>query len=180
MFKNACLVSLWLLAATAAANTPNSAPPTQESIRELLKVTDARNVLDSMWVQMDGYIKAMQKQAQPAGQLSPKAQAIVDRGTARMMDAVKSTLNWETLEPIYIRVYHSSLTQDELNGMLQFYKTPPGQAMVKKLPVIIRSIMGEMPVVMKPAMEKMQAIQRDMIQQLKDEAAAESAHQPAQ
>ncbi len=48
--------------------------------------------------------------------------------------------------PIFMRTYRESFTQDELDGMTAFYKTPAGQAVVKK----------------------MQQIQRETVQELKD------------
>jgi uncharacterized protein len=70
--------------------------------------------------------------------------------------------------PIYMRTYRDSFTQDEIDGVIKFYKSAAGQAYVKKLPLVMQNVMREMQGVMKPAQEKMMAIQRETMQELKD------------
>jgi hypothetical protein len=65
---------------------------------------------------------------------------------AKMSTVVGQVLDWNSMLPIFMRTYRESFTQDELDGMTAFYKTPAGQAVVKK----------------------MQQIQRETVQELKD------------
>ena len=67
---------------------------------------------------------------------------------------------------MYLRTYRASFTQDELDGMMAFYKTPAGIAMTKKMPLVMQNVMGEMQSVMKPMQVKMREIQRETMQEL--------------
>ena len=87
---------------------------------------------------------------------------------ASMSAVVTDMLNWEALLPMYLRTFRASFTQDEIDGVIKFYKSPAGRAYVKKLPLVMQNVMREMPDFMKPVQEKMMAIQRESIQELKD------------
>ena len=82
-------------------------------------------------------------------------------------------LAWNKLEPVYVRIYRESLTQDEVDGIIAFYKTPAGQAMVKKLPALMQKVMAELPAMMNPMMQKIQAAAQEFGAEM--QAAAPSA-----
>jgi uncharacterized protein len=47
---------------------------------------------------------------------------------------VTNALSWDKVKPAYIKLYAEAYTEDELDGIVAFYKSPAGQAMVKKTP----------------------------------------------
>jgi hypothetical protein len=67
---------------------------------------------------------------------------------------------------MYMRVYHDSFTQSEIDGIIRFYKTPAGKAMVNKVPVVMQNVMHEMQAMIKPMQQKMIEIQRQAAQQI--------------
>jgi hypothetical protein len=67
-----------------------------------------------------------------------------------------------------MRTYRDSFTQDEIDGVIKFYKSAAGQAYVKKLPLVMQNVMREMQGIMKPLQEKMLAIQKEATQEFKD------------
>ncbi len=67
---------------------------------------------------------------------------------------------------MYTRIYMESFTQDEVDGMLAFYATPAGQALIKKMPVAMQKTMEAMQQMMGPMMQKLQAIQSESIAEL--------------
>lgn len=156
---------LLLIAGPAIAN---DAPPSEESIRVLLQVTNVRQLLDQMRGQMDGIMANAMQTAQKGQTLTPERQAILDRMRQKMAVAVGESLNWDTLLPIYVRTYQASLTQDELNGIIDFYQSPAGQAYTKKMPLIMQNVMTEMQGMMKPLQQKLADIQKETLQELKD------------
>jgi hypothetical protein len=58
--------------------------------------------------------------------------------------------------------------------MLAFYKTPAGQAMINKMPLVMQNVMSEMKDLVGPMQQKLQQIQRETLQEMKD-ATAKSA-----
>lgn len=163
------LLLLWPMAQSVAAD----APPSDASLHKLLSVMHAEQMLDSVMSQMNGYIKNIVNQIAPANKLSPKAQAILDRGMDRMVVSMKETMSWSVMEPMYLRIYRETFTQTEVDQMTAFYGTPTGQSMVKKMPLVMQNVMREMPTILKPMMERVQVIQREMAEELKRNAEQE-------
>ena len=163
--RHSVLLACLFLAGPAAAN---DAPASDESIQELLVITDAHKLIDTMKLQVQAMVRTSSKQAMQGQTMTPEKQAVLDRMQAKMEAALNEMLNWDSLQAMYLRTYRASFTQDELDGMMSFYKTPAGMAMIKKMPVVMHNVMGEMQGMMKPMQEKMQEIQRETVQELKD------------
>jgi hypothetical protein len=157
------LLACLLLAGPAVAN---DAPASDESIQELLVITDAHKLIDTMNLQVQAMVRTSSKQATQGQTMTPAKQAVLDRMQAKMEAALNEMLNWDSLQAMYLRTYRASFTQDELDGMMAFYRTPAGIAMIKKMPLVMQNVMGEMQSVMKPMQVKMREIQRETMQDL--------------
>jgi hypothetical protein len=119
--------------------------------------------------QMDNMMLQAVAQAAQGQTIPPKVQKEIDRQRSEMIAMMKELLAWEKIEPIYVRVYQKTFTQSEIDGMLAFYKTPSGSAVITKMPAIMQNTMEEMQSMMGPVMEKMQKMQQDVVAQMKAE-----------
>jgi uncharacterized protein len=158
------LVCMLISAAAAAAN---NAPASDASIREMLELTNAQQMITSMKGQMTAVMNQAVQNALQGQSITPERQAVLDRMSAKMSAVVADMLSWDNLLPLYLRTYRDSFSQDEIDGAIKFYKSPAGQAYVKKLPLVMQNVMREMQGFMKPAQEKMLAIQRESMEELK-------------
>lgn len=149
-----CFVSAICLAADA--------PPTEASIKQLLEVSHARQLVDSMIGQMDGMMKNAMAQAAQGQQISPKTQKEIDQFETDMLAEMKTVLDWSKLEPLYVRVYQKSFNQQEIDGMLGFYKTQIGQAVLNKMPLVLQNTMTEVQQMVRPMMQHLQQKQQEM------------------
>lgn len=142
-------------------------PASEASIRALLAVTQARELLDGMNAQLEAQMNAGILAALGERQPSPRQQQAIDRMKARMLVALREELAWERMEPMHLRIYRETLTEDEVAGMLAFYKTPAGQALIRKMPLVMRKIMPEIQGLMASAMPKMQQIQSEFMAEMR-------------
>jgi uncharacterized protein len=55
---------------------------------------------------------------------------------------VSDALAWEKLKPAYLKLYTDAYTKEELDGIIGFYKSPAGQAMVAKSPSLMTKASG--------------------------------------
>jgi hypothetical protein len=155
-------------AETSSPSAPAPAnPPSETTIKQILEVMQARKLVDSMIGQMDTLMLQTIAQATQGQTIPPKVQKQIDQQRSEMMAMMKDLLAWEKLEPLYVRVYQKTFTQQELDGMLAFYKTPVGGAMIAKMPAVMQNTMEEMQSMMGPVMEKMQRMQKDVVAQMK-------------
>jgi uncharacterized protein len=167
MSKRIATALVWILM-SAGAVAANNAPASDASIREMLELTNARQIIEGVKGQMTAMMNTAMQNATRGQTLTRERQAVIDRMSAKMSAVASDMLNWDALLPIYMRTYRDSFTQDEIDGVIKFYKSAAGQAYVKKLPLVMQNVMREMQGVMKPAQEKMMAIQRETMQELKD------------
>jgi uncharacterized protein len=165
--RHALILTGLLIAASAAPAAANNAPPSDESIRQLLELTDARKLVDAAKAQVNTMVTASMQEAAQGKTLTPQQQAAIEKMHSEMMQVVDQMLNWDALLPMYIRIYRQSFTQDELDGMTAFYKTPTGQAMIKKMPVVMQNLFAEMQAMLKPMQQKIQQIQQETMHELK-------------
>jgi hypothetical protein len=161
------LVICTCLLAAAPAIAAN-APPTDESIQELLTLTNARAMLGQLKLQMETTMTTAMRDAQQGQALTPERQAIVDRMQTKMAAVINQSLNWDALQPIYVNTYKASLTQDELDGIISFYQSPAGQAYIKKMPLIMQNVMAEMQGLIKSMQQQLADIRKETTQELKD------------
>jgi uncharacterized protein len=162
--------TLGLFLALFIANTLSAAPTDPASdaaIEEYLKVSNAEQLVANMKQQMGGFIKNAMQQATQGKALTAQRQAIVDHMAEQMSDLMAETMNWDTLKPMYMRVYHESFTQSEIDGIIRFYKTPAGKALINKMPVVMQNVMNEMQGLIKPMQQKMIQIQHEAAEQIK-------------
>lgn len=174
MFKRILPIFLLCASFVYAAENPAPAPsatanpPSEASIKQLLEVTQARKLVDSIMSQMDNLMQQAVVQAAAGREIPESVQKEIDRQRAEMIAMMKELLDWQKLEPMYVRTYQKTFTQPELDGMLAFYKTPAGAAVVNKMPAIMQSTMDEMQGMMGPVMEKVQRLQQDVVVRMKD------------
>lgn len=157
------IVILTLSCTTAFAA---DAPASEASIKEMLEVTGAKKLLDGMWPQIDAVMKTTMQQAMKGHPISAKDQETMDQMSAKIMASMKDELSWDKMEPLYIEVYEKSFTQSEIDGMLAFYKSPAGVAVIKKLPMVVQQTMVAMQQRMGPMMQRMQKTIAETAQQI--------------
>jgi len=69
---------------------------------------------------------------------------------------MRKELSWEQMEPMYLEIYQKSFTQEEVDGLLSFYKSPAGVASIKKMPVVMQETVVTMQQRMGPMMARVQ------------------------
>ena len=144
-----------------------TAPPSEESIKQLLEVAQAHKLIDSVMTQMDLLMTQTIQQATQGQEIPPKMQKEIDKRQAEVVGLMKELLDWKKLEPMYVRIYQKSFSQQEVDGMIAFYKTPAGQAVIGKMPAVMQNTMDEMQQMMGPVMQKMQRMQQDVVTEMK-------------
>src|SRR3954462_3326130 len=167
-----CILTLCVSLIYAADNpspSPASAPPTEPSIKQLLEVAQAHKLVDSVMAQMDSLLQQTIAQATKGQPVPDKVQRDIDQRRTEVLTMMKDLLDWKKLEPMYVRIYQKTFTQQEVDGMIAFYKSPAGQAVITKMPSAMQSTIDEMQGAMGPAMQKMQQLQQDVVAEIKAE-----------
>jgi hypothetical protein len=155
------IVYLTLLCGLGLASL-RAAPPSDQSIEQLLRVMQVDKLLDQMVAQMDS---AMRTGTEKALQQSLKGttptlaqQAQINDFQNKLSALVKDELSYPKMKDIYLQVYRETFTQDEVNGIMAFYSSPAGQAMVQKTPVAMQKSSALMQGRIGPMTQKLQTM----------------------
>jgi hypothetical protein len=138
-----------------------AAPPSDEAIQELLAVSHAQKLLDGIMPQIDSLMNNSMQQSLQGKTPTPAQQQAIDKMRLKMVALVHSEVSWEKMEPMYIRIYKESFTDDEVVGIINFYKSPTGQAMINKMPVLMQSMIEQIKNMMASMTPRMQNILTD-------------------
>jgi hypothetical protein len=157
-------VSMLLIAGTGFAN---DAPPTDASIEELTTLVRSQEVFNGLKPQFESMISASVNEVSKGKAITPRRQAVIDRMREKMVAAFNESFNFESLQVITIRIYQATYTQDEVDGLIAFYKTPAGAALINKKPLMLQNTMDELRVLMRPMVQRMAQIQLETEQEIK-------------
>ena len=111
-------------------------------------------------------MKQTMQQVTQGQRITPEIQKDIDRRQTEMMGMIKEVLDWNKLEPVYLRVYQKTFTQGEVDGLTAFYKTPTGQALLTKMPAVMQNTLNEMQQMIQPMMQRVQHMQQEVVAEI--------------
>jgi hypothetical protein len=121
----------------------------------------------------------MQQQFQQAMQdlpgadaLTPAQKALTDDYMGRTMKLASDEMGWKSLEPEYTKIYAATYTEEEIDGILTFYKSPAGQAMLDKTPQLSAASMQIVQTKVAQLQPKIKAMQEEYMEQMKSAGTA--------
>ena len=100
---------------------------------ELVNLLQLDKIIKQTMDGMMAQVTAMSKQV-AGSNVTPEQQAKIDQFQKKVFTLVESTVSWKEMQPIYVDLYAKTFTDDELDGIIAFYKSPAGIAIVDKTP----------------------------------------------
>jgi hypothetical protein len=107
-------------------------------------------------------IKAMTASQLPPG-TAPEQAAKAREIQGKIMDLVKARISWDKMRPQYIKLYSETFSDEEISGMLAFYESPPGRAMLQKMPELVTKVMQVAQAQMTDLVPEIQRITREAL-----------------
>ncbi|MEK0447020.1 MAG: hypothetical protein RLZZ399_2341 [Verrucomicrobiota bacterium] len=126
-------------------------PASDASLREFMSVSGASKTMDSLHGMIDG----MMDGALPPGfatSLTPEQQASFKSFKQKAAQTVREEMSWAKMEPVFLEIYRGVFSQEEIDGIIAFHKSPVGQAFVSKAPILMSKTMEVMQRKMLPGM----------------------------
>ena len=103
---------------------------------ELLQLSQG----DQMVKMMEPMVKGMMAQADK--DMSAEQRAKADEMREKIMAMIVASMN--KIRPALVKVYTDTYTEEELDGILAFYKSPAGKAFLQKMPEVMQRSMPTM------------------------------------
>lgn len=110
---------------------------TDAMIEELLKIAKIENMLSSASTQAESYIKQQVKMMSLPEEAEEFAQPYINQ----VKVLIGNEFEWKKVRKDFIRIYKEVFTKEELEDIINFYKTPSGQKMVEYGPILMEKSM---------------------------------------
>jgi hypothetical protein len=158
------------LAVSSAVEFAQPAPPTDESIKQMLTVMHVEKMLDQMFLQMDAGMKAGMEQGLQQSlhghELNAAQKAAIEKFKERLTAMMKDELSFVKMQDIYLQAYRETFTQEEVNSITAFYSSPVGKTVVEKIPIAMQKAGALMQARIAPMIQKMQTMQEEFVKEL--------------
>ncbi len=129
----AAMVALLWLCQSARADEGSKAA----KIEQLMRLTHTESVV----TQMTSQIRTMMVSQVEAIGGTPESKATAMELMNKLADQISQRMDWQKLKPDYVKLYADVFAEEEIDGMVAFYKTPAGQAMIEKMPMLLMKSM---------------------------------------
>jgi hypothetical protein len=106
-------------------------------------------------------VKAMTASLAPPD-ATEKQRAHAQEIQAKIMDLVKDRMSWEKMRPQYVKMYGETFSDEEIDGMLAFYESPAGRAMLEKMPQLVSKMMAMVQSQMTAIMPEVERLAKDL------------------
>lgn len=137
----------------AQTQTPQTTALAEE-LMALLKI-------DKTMEQSLNQVAKIQEQMLNAQNATPAVKAKQQQLMKTAFDEVKASFGWETIKPMFVEIYASTFNAEELQAMVDFFKSPMGQKWIEKQPQLQAATMQKMQTLMAQMQPKLQeAIQK--------------------
>jgi hypothetical protein len=128
--KYLCFAALLLLPNSVRADEANK----HVKVRELFRLTYMENRMDQTKKTAMAQARAYAAQQLALFNLPNDQNSAASDYYERLYALVATKYDWSKLEPAYEQIYVDLYTESELDGILEFYKSPVGQALLAKTP----------------------------------------------
>jgi hypothetical protein len=157
-----CIAVLVVMMAVAPCCARADEAAKQAKAHELLMTMHMDHTVDSMMHS----IAQQLFEVPDMNRLTPTQQKLTQDFQNRAMKIVSDRVSWKAVEPDYVKLYENTYSEQEIDGILAFYKSPAGQAMLAKAPQISAGVVQIVHSHMGDYQPKMQALQDEYMKQM--------------
>ena len=124
-------LALLALVAIPAAHADDASKRTK--ITELLTILKVNQVPEQIISGANQQTEALGHREFGATETADQQKQVADLHT-KVVTVLHSAVDWKVLQPEFITAYSNAYTEPEIDGILAFYKSPSGQALLNKGP----------------------------------------------
>ena len=103
-------------------------------IEEMFRITKVDRVQEQVMDQLRGAFGNMFEQPGVPAEAKESRKELEDE----VWGIIKKRISFAKMKGDYVRIYAENLTEEEVDSILAFYKTPGGLAMLEKLPILMK------------------------------------------
>jgi uncharacterized protein len=132
-------------------------------VDELLKVMNVQATIDQVYGQMAKQIDSTTGAVAKQYNIPPSQQPDMAEMSKSLMVILSDQLSWEKMKPVYEKIYGEVFDENEIDGLLVFYRSPVGQSFVTKTPLVMQKSGEAMQARLPELMAAMQKATQDFV-----------------
>ena len=144
-----------------------AAPPSNESISQLLVATRMERSVGAAQQGLEQAVRNSINQSLQGRTLTPQGQKVIEKFSADAGVIIRKEINWADLKGAYLKLYAETFTQEEVDGLLAFYRSPAGVALLEKMPQVTQKSAAITQQRIGPLVEKLKASMAKTVQDAK-------------
>jgi hypothetical protein len=165
-----------LLATVAFAQQPEHATPSIDPaklalIEDMISLAKIDEMIPQMFDRFKQNMRPMMDEAMGPELLNSSRGAEISAELTtfedRLFALLKQRLDFAKLKPQFVKIYDETLTKEELEGVVTFYKSPAGQAVLRKMPQITAKSVDLSTKLMRESMADVQDMSASWVAEMK-------------
>jgi hypothetical protein len=144
-----------------------AAPASQESVEKLLSVTKSEAMMDSLYSGMDQVMRQSIEQSLQGKTITAEQRRALDAVPGKFVAVMREEMSWQKMKPQFISLYRDTFEQEEVDGMLAFYASPAGQALINKMPVVMQKSLALSQSLLQSVLPKMRVAMEEAMREAK-------------
>ena len=106
-------------------------------IDEMLRLTHVDRTIGQTLDSMEKMVTSQMAKADLTAEERQHAEDV----QSKMMALIAARLSWQNAKASYVKIYAETFSESEIDGILAFYKSPAGEAMLDKMPLLMQKSM---------------------------------------
>ena len=163
--------SLW------AQQPSNDAPASKQDVQRYFEAVHSRAMVDQILQSMMGSMQQMvhEEYLKHKDVLPPDFEAV----ETRHLDAMMKNMPWDELFDSMIPAYQKHFTKGDIDALVAFYNSPPGQKLLRELPAVMaESMQAVMPIMQRQVEVMTKQMQSEMAELINKASKANSEASP--
>ena len=121
---------------SCSAFAQTNKPASKASIEQLLEVTETRKMYEATMKEMTKMVDHSTDRIMD--RIPPEKQGKFKKAMAQLDNIIKEEMSWDKMKAEYVLIYMDTFTQQEIDDLAAFYKTPSGKSFIKKQPQVLQ------------------------------------------
>lgn len=131
--KSILLVVLLLLAPALYADDASK----KAKVEELIQLTQLeKNYSQMIYLMMDSMSLAVRQQLSQV-KMTPAREAMLTEFQKDVTELFREQFGWDYMLGVYTKLYNEEFTEEEIDGMVAFYRSPAGKSVIEKTPIVM-------------------------------------------
>lgn len=103
-------------------------------VREMLALMRMEETTNRMEQAQEVRMRSMSQQQLAGATLDADQKKAYEAFQQKILQLLRATATWKALEPDFVKLYSDAYSEEEIDGILAFYHSPAGRAMLAKTP----------------------------------------------